>query len=384
MTDDSESEQIYLSPPHMGESEIDYVREAFETNWIAPAGPHIPAFEEELCEIVEADHAVALASGTAALHLALIEAGVEAGDEVLCSTLTFAASANAVVYEDAEPVFVDSERESWNMDPQLLREALEERASRGERPAAVVVTHLYGQPADIDPIAEACRTYDVPLIEDVAEALGARYKGRHPGTDGLAGIFSFNGNKIITTSGGGMLVSDDEEVVEHARKLSTQAKDDAPHYQHSEIGYNYRLSNVLAGIGRGQLEVLEERVDRRREIFEYYREGLGDLPGVEFQSEPEWAHHTRWLTTLTIDPEAFGATRSDVRRALDDRNAEARPVWKPLHLQPVFEDCDTIGGRVAEEIFEYGLCLPSGTAMTDEQLRRVVEAFRGCRDVSDD
>ena len=378
MGGDGDNERIYLSPPHMGDAELDYVKEAFETNWIAPAGPHLSAFEEEFAELVDVEHAVGLATGTAALHLALIEAGVEPGDEVLVSTLTFAASANAVVYEDATPTFVDSERESWNMDPELLEETLAERADEGERPAAVVLTHLYGQCADLDPIAESCEKYGVPLIEDAAEALGATYKGRAPGGDGLAGIYSFNGNKIITTSGGGMLVSADEELVEHARKLSTQAKDPAPYYQHSEIGYNYRLSNVLAGIGRGQLEVLERRVAQRRSNFDYYDEHLGELPGVELQPEADWGTHTRWLTVLTIDPEAFGATNCDVIEAMKDAQIEARYVWKPLHLQPAYSEAECIGGAVAEDLFERGLCLPSGSALNDEQLDRVVDIFHSC------
>jgi pyridoxal phosphate-dependent aminotransferase EpsN len=369
-------DRIYLSPPHLGELEQTFVQEAFDTNWIAPMGPNVDAFEEEFCEIIGSKYALATSSGTAALHLALIEAGVGAGDEVLVPSLTFAASINAIVYQDAVPVLVDSELESWNVDPALLREVLQKRATSGMMPKALVLVHLYGQCANVDPILEACEEYGVAVIEDAAEALGASYKGTEPGTFGQSGIFSFNGNKIITTSGGGMLVSNDKELIDHARKLSTQARDPAPHYQHSEIGYNYRLSNVLAGIGRGQLRVLEDRVAARRGNFAYYEEHLGDLAGVEFQPEAAWGTHTRWLTVLTIDPEAFGATRDDVRLALEAENIEARPVWKPMHMQPVFAECEMIGGAVAEEFFEKGLCLPSGSSLSKDQLDRVIEIVR--------
>jgi pyridoxal phosphate-dependent aminotransferase EpsN len=372
------NDRIYLSPPHLGELEQRFVQEAFDTNWIAPLGPNVDAFEEEFCAKVGAEHALALSSGTAALHLALIEAGVEAGDEVFVASLTFAASVNAIVYQKAKPVLIDSEHESWNIDAALVREEFEARAKRGDLPKALVLVHLYGQCADIDPILAACEEYGVAVVEDAAEALGASYKGKAPGTFAQSGIFSFNGNKIITTSGGGMLVSDDEKLINHARKLSTQARDPAPHYQHSEIGYNYRLSNVLAGIGRGQLRVLEDRVAARRANFEYYQEHLGDLPGLEFQPEASWGTHTRWLTVLTIEPEAFGATRDDVRDALEAQNIEARPVWKPMHMQPIFADCEMIGGEVAEELFEKGLCLPSGSRLSNDNLYRVSEIVRHC------
>jgi dTDP-4-amino-4,6-dideoxygalactose transaminase len=369
----SKPDRIYLSPPHLGELEQVFVQEAFDTNWIAPLGPNVDAFEAEFCEMVGAGHALALSSGTAALHLALMEAGVGEGDEVLVSSLTFAASVNAIVYCGARPILVDSERASWNIDAALVREVLEERARAGRLPKALVLVHLYGQCADVDPIVGACEEFGVAVIEDAAEALGASYKGEAPGTFGASGIFSFNGNKIITTSGGGMLVSDDRELIEHARKLSTQARDDAPHYQHTEIGYNYRLSNVLAGIGRGQLRVLEERVEARRANFAFYEEHLGELPGVAFQPEAPWGRHTRWLTVLTIEPEAFGATREDVRLAMEAENIEARPVWKPMHLQPVFAECEMIGGAVCEELFETGLCLASGSALSPGDKMRVVE-----------
>lgn len=373
--------KIYLSPPHLGELERGFVESAFETNWIAPLGPNVDGFEREFCEAVGAKHALALSSGTAALHLALIEAGVGAGDEVFVSTLTFAASVNAIVYTGAQPVLVDSERESWNMDAELLGEALEARAKVGKLPKAVMLVHLYGQCADLDAIAAACARFEVALIEDAAEALGATYTGkdgvaRSPGTLGQSGVYSFNGNKIITTSGGGMLVSEDKALIEHARKLSTQARDPAPHYQHSEIGYNYRLSNVLAGIGRGQIRVLQERVAARRAVFSRYAEALGDLAGLAFQPEAGWGTHNRWLTVLTIDAQAFGATREDVRLALEAANIEARPVWKPMHLQPIFAECEAIGGAVSEDLFERGLCLPSGSSLTREEQARVVQVVR--------
>jgi len=299
------------------------------------------------------------------------------GDEVLVSTFTFSASVNPILYLGATPCFVDSERGSWNMDPRLLAETLRARAAAGNLPRAVVVVHLYGQIADMDPLVEACAEYGVALVEDAAEALGASYKGRAPGTFGRVGIFSFNGNKIITTSGGGMLVSDDEALVAHARKLATQARDAAPHYQHSEIGYNSRLSNVLAAIGRGQLQVLEDRVAARRRNFDFYQESLGGLPGVEFMPEAPWGRHSRWLTCLTIDPAKFGADREAVRLALDAENIEARPLWKPMHLQPVFEAYEHVGGAVAEGLFAHGLCLPSGSNLTRSDVERVAGVIHG-------
>lgn len=368
--------RVYLSSPHMGGMEQQFVAEAFATNWVAPVGPHVEGFEREFCELTGARHAAAVSSGTAALHLALQLVGVGRDDEVLVSTLTFSASANPVRYLGAKPTFVDCERSSWNMDPALLDETLGRRARSGRLPKAVVVVHLYGQSADLDPIVASCERYGVPLIEDAAEALGTTYKGRAPGTFGRAGIFSFNGNKIITTSGGGMLVSADKLLVDHAVKLATQARDPAPHYEHSEVGYNYRLSNVLAGIGRGQLRVLEDRVNARRRNFEYYARELGRLPGISFMPEAPWGLHTRWLTTLTIDPQAFGADREEVRIALERENIEARPVWKPMHLQPVFEGCPSVGGAVAEELFALGLCLPSGSNLAEEDLARVVAIIR--------
>lgn len=356
----------------MGDRELEFVKEAFDTNWLAPVGPQVDAFEQEFCQVVGAGYAAAVSSGTAALHLALRLVGIQPDDEVFCSTLTFIATANPITYLGAKPVFIDSDRTSWNMNPDLLREALAHRAKIGKLPKAVVLVHLYGQSADIDPILEACDRYSIPLIEDAAEALGATYKGRAPGTFGKIGIYSFNGNKIITTSGGGMLVSDDPNLVEKARFLATQARDPAPHYQHSEIGYNYRLSNVLAGIGRGQLRVLEDRVAARRHNFEVYQQALENLPGIEFMPEAAYGRATRWLTCLTIDPKAFGANREQIRLALANKQIEARPVWKPLHLQPVFDECECIGGVVAEDLFVRGLCLPSGSNLTTEDLERVI------------
>jgi dTDP-4-amino-4,6-dideoxygalactose transaminase len=366
---------ILLSTPHMGDREYQFVTEAFETNWIAPIGPHVDGFEQEFCKTVGAGHAAAVSSGTAALHLALKLVGVGVGDEVFCSSLTFSASANPIAYLGAKPVFIDSDRLSWNMDPHLLEAALAQKAKLGKLPKAVILVHLYGQSADIDPILKACNHYGVAMIEDAAEALGATYKGRSPGTFGKIGIFSFNGNKIITTSGGGMLVSNDAALTTKARFWATQSRDPAPHYQHSEIGYNYRLSNVLAGIGRGQLLVLKDRVAARRRNCEVYEQALGHIPGIEFMPEAPWGNATRWLTCLTIDPVAFGADREQVRLALADAQIEARPVWKPLHLQPVFSEYECFGGEVSEDLFDRGLCLPSGSNLTDEDLNRVIQTI---------
>ena len=368
--------RVYLTSPHMSGKEQEYVKNAFDTNWITSLGPQVDAFEKEFCASVGVPHAVALSSGTAALHLALQLVGVERGDEVLVSTLTFSASVNPIVYLGARPLFVDSERESWNMDPALLLEAVESRAKSRKLPKTLVLVHLYGQSANIEPVLSICERYGIVLIEDAAEALGASYKRKSPGTFGKAGIYSFNGNKIITTSGGGMLVSNEEEIVRHARKLATQARDNAPHYQHSEIGYNYRMSNVLAAIGRGQLQVLEERVAARRKNFDYYVRTLGDLPGISFMPEATWGKHTRWLTVIQVDPNEFGADREAIRLALEAENIEARPVWKPMHLQPVFAKYDSVRGCVAEELFDKGLCLPSGSNLTQEDLQRVVDIMR--------
>ena len=370
--------RIFLSAPHMGGQELDFVHEAFDSNYIAPLGPQVNAFEKEFAQAVGAKYATALSSGTAALHLVLRYAGVTDGDEVICSTFTFVASANAIRYQHAWPVFVDSTFGSWNIDVELLREELRRRAEIGRLPKALMLVHLYGQPADIDPIVEMCERYGVFLLEDAAESLGSTYKGKVPGTFGRAGIFSFNGNKIITTSGGGMVVSDDKDLIEKVKFWATQARDPEIYYQHSELGFNYRMSNVLAAIGRGQLRVLEERVEKKREIFARYLEALGDLPGVEFMPEPDYGRATRWLTCLTIDPEVAGVDRDLVMGELEKHNIEARPTWKPMHLQPLYQGCEIVGGNVSGELFAKGLCLPSGTGMTDGDLERVIEVVRGC------
>jgi pyridoxal phosphate-dependent aminotransferase EpsN len=367
--------RLYLSPPHIGETEAAYVREAFASNWIAPIGPHVDAFEAEFAARVGAPHAAALSSGTAGLHLSLDLLGVSRDDLVLCSTLTFIASANPIVYLGGHPVFIDSERASWNMDPDLLARELDAASRRGQPVKAVVVTHLYGQCADLDRIVAACERHSVPLIEDAAEALGASHGGASAGVRGRTGVFSFNGNKIITTSGGGMLVSSDESLVRRARFLASQAREAEAHYEHRTIGYNYRLSNVLAGIGRGQLAVLDDRVSRRRANFDFYHKALAGEPGIAFMPEAPWGRSSRWLTVIQIDHRAFGATREEVRLRLEAANIESRPVWKPLHLQPVFKDCRVAGGEVAEELFANGLCLPSGSQMTGSDLNRVVECL---------
>ena len=386
--------RIYLSSPHMGGDELTLVQDAFATNWIAPLGPHVDAFEREFAANVGCTpllaggqpgvspgqspglHAAALSSGTAALHLAMRWLQLQPGDEIVCSSLTFSATINPVLYERAKPVFVDCDAATWNMSPTLLAEAIADRIRRGKKPKAVILVHLYGQSADIDPIAATCAEYDIPLIEDAAEALGANYKGRTPGTTGLCGIYSFNGNKIITTSGGGMLVANDKALIDKSRFWATQARDPAPHYQHSEIGFNYRMSNVLAAIGRGQLRVLEDRVNARRANCAYYQSALGDLPGLSFMPEADYGRSTRWLTCITIDPESAGTDRENIRLALEKENIEARPVWKPMHLQPIFKGSQCYGGAVSERLFDQGLCLPSGSNLTQSDLGRIVEVFR--------
>ena len=364
--------RIYLSSPHMSEEgfEMQYIKEAFETNWIAPLGKNVVQFEKELAKKVGAKFAAALSSGTAAIHMALKAAGVEKGDIVFCSSLTFAASANPIIYQGAIPVFIDSNYETWNMDP----EALEEAFKKYPEAKAVIVVHLYGLAADMDRIMKICDKYGAVLIEDAAESLGTYYKGKHTGTIGDYGIFSFNGNKIITTSGGGMLVSDNAERIAKVKFWSTQSRDKARHYQHSELGYNYRMSNIVAGIGRGQLKVLDQRVAKKRYIFEYYKRELSGLDGVEFMPSNEWNEPNYWLSVITLN----GKVRPiDVIEALEADNIESRPVWKPMHLQPFFEKYDYIGGDVSEKLFENGVCLPSDTKMTDEDLKRVVEIIKG-------
>jgi pyridoxal phosphate-dependent aminotransferase EpsN len=364
--------RIYLSPPHLGSDELELVKEAFATNWIAPLGPHVDAFEREVAECVGLSHAAALSSGTAGLHLALRLLGMQPGDEVICSSFTFSASANPILYERGIPVFVDSESTSWNMDPELLRLALADSARRGKLPRAVIVVDLYGQSADYERIVPICREYDVPIIEDSAEALGATCGRRKAGAFGKCAVFSFNGNKIITTSGGGMIVSNDAEIIQGARYLATQARDPAPHYEHSSLGFNYRLSNVLAAIGRGQLRVLPDRISARRRNFEFYDSAFTNIPGITLMPNSPYGESNYWLTCVTIDPTKFGADREDVRLALEAENIEARPVWKPLHLQPVFAGSRIFGGSVSEGVFETGLCLPSGSNLTRADLERVV------------
>ena len=329
--------RIFLSPPHMSGEELKFVHKAFESNMIAPLGEHVDAFEQELCEAVGTEHAAVLSSGTAAIHLALIILGVGPGDEVICQDLTFAASVNPILYQGADPVLIDSEPSTWNMDPELLRRAIQDSLNRGVRPKAVIPVHLYGMPARMQEIVSICNEFGIPVIEDAAEALGSSLEGKPCGSWGHMGVLSFNGNKIITTSGGGALLSDDPQVVEQARFLSTQARDPAPHYEHSQVGYNYRMSNVLAAIGRGQIRVIEERVRARRSNYRYYLKQLGEIPGISFLPEPKGFFSNRWLTAIVVElEETGGITREDIRLALERENIESRPVWKPMHLQPVF------------------------------------------------
>jgi len=369
---------ILLSTPHMGDAELHFIEEAFRTNWIAPLGPNVDAFEQELTGLVGVSHGAAVSSGTAAIHLAIRLLGTQRGDRVFCSTLTFAASANPIVYEGGEPVFIDSEPGSWNMSPVALERAFEAAASEGWMPKAVIVVNLYGQSADYDPILEICGRYGVPVIEDAAESLGATYKGRASGSFGLMGIFSFNGNKIITTSGGGMLISDDEDLIKRARFLATQARDPAPHYQHSQVGYNYRMSNILAGVGRGQLQVLSRRVEARRAVFESYRTGLSGIEGVNWMPEPDWSHSNRWLSALTLERSGHSLSVTEVVARLAEEMIEARPIWKPMHRQPVFAGARyfTHGNvSISDEIFETGLCLPSGSNMLPVEIDRTIDTL---------
>jgi dTDP-4-amino-4,6-dideoxygalactose transaminase len=364
--------KIWLSSPHMGGNEINFINDAFDNNWIAPLGPNVNGFEEDIVKYTGSAHAAALSAGTAALHLALILVGVKAGDEVICQSMTFSASANPIAYQGAVPVFVDSEPDTWNMDPEKLREAIKDRFSKGKKPKAIIPVHLYGMPAKMDEILAIAKEYDIPVIEDAAEALGSTLNGKAMGTFGDMGILSFNGNKIITTSGGGALISDKEEYITKARFLATQARDNAPHYEHTHIGYNYRMSNICAGIGRGQMEVLDQRVAQRRMNFEFYKEQLGHLNGVTLLDEPEGYFSNRWLSTVLIDPKTSGTNREEIRLHLEKDNIETRPLWKPMHLQPVFADAPYYGSGVSEELFANGLCLPSGSNLTEGDLNRVV------------
>jgi len=367
--------RILLSVPHMGGTEEQFVRAAFASNWLSTAGLNINAFEEEFTELIGLP-AVALSSGTAAMHLGLRLLGVGAGDEVFCPTLTFVATANPVVYLNARPVFIDCERRSWNLDPDLLREALKDHARQDRLPRAVIVVHVFGQCADMDPIVEACSEYGVPVLEDAAEALGATYKGQPAGTIAPVGVFSFNGNKIITTTGGGMLVAREAEWIHKARFWSTQARDPGLAYEHSEVGYNYRMSNVLAGIGRGQLQVLKLRVERRREIAFRYRDELADLPGLELMPQAEYGLHTNWLSCFLVDAKKLGVDRDELIQALDKANIESRPVWKPMHRQDLYRDAECYGGSVAEDLFRRGICLPSSSNMSDQEQASVIQVIR--------
>ncbi|HOW25226.1 MAG TPA: aminotransferase class I/II-fold pyridoxal phosphate-dependent enzyme [Bacteroidales bacterium] len=370
--------RIFLSLAHMGGEEQNYIREAFDTNWVAPLGPHVTAFEQALSDYLgENRPVVALASGTAAIHLALILLDVGQGDEVICQSFTFVATANPIRYLGAQPVFVDSERDTWNMDPDLLQQAIEDRIRiTGKRPKAIIPVHLYGMPARVDAIMQIADQYGIPVLEDAAEALGSSYRGRKCGTFGRFACLSFNGNKVITTSGGGALVCPDMETAEKALFYATQARDKAPHYQHSEIGYNYRLSNICAGIGRGQMKVLDNHVERRREINRMYRKELSDLPGITFLEEPSTDFRSNhWLTCLQIDPEQAGFTREELRLALEQENIETRPLWKPMHLQPLYAEAPFYGNGTSEALFAKGLCLPSSSILTDEDVCRVRDAF---------
>ncbi|WP_084332356.1 DegT/DnrJ/EryC1/StrS family aminotransferase [Runella limosa] len=369
--------KIWLSSPHMSGHEQKYVQEAFETNWVAPLGPNVDGFEQDLSRYVGVGHAAALSSGTAALHLALVMLGVGEGDVVICQSFTFAASANPIVYQGATPVFVDSEWETWNICPEALEEAIKGERAKGKNVKAVIAVHLYGMPAKIDEIIEVCTRYEVPLIEDAAEGLGASWQGRKLGSFGKLNILSFNGNKIITTSGGGALLSEDETLIQQSRFLATQARDNAPHYQHSQIGYNYRMSNICAGIGRGQMQVIDERVNQRRANFSWYQQAFEGDERIAFQPEREGSYANRWLSCIRVDvTKTSGVTRETLRMAMGAESIEARPLWKPMHLQPVFEGTPYYGGQVAETLFDDGLCLPSGSNLTEDELQRVVGVMK--------
>lgn len=367
--------RVYLSTPHLGSLEEGFVREAFTTNWVSTIGPNINAFEQDFSALLGGVPCVALSSGTAALHLGLKLLGIQHGDDVLCSTLTFAASANPIVYEGARPVFIDSDRKSWNLDPNILAETLAGRAQRGRLPKALVLVHLYGQSADLDAIESICNRYDIPILEDAAEALGTHYRGKQVGTRSPVSIFSFNGNKILTTSGGGVLAAPNQAWVDKARFWSTQSREPVAWYEHKEIGFNYRMSNVLAGIGRGQLTVLEDRVAARRANAFRYQEAFADLPGICLMPQADYGRHTNWLSVFLLD-ESFGASRDELLAALAAEDIEGRPVWKPLHMQPIFAKCEAVGGAVAEDLFARGICLPSSSSLTRDDQDRVIEVVR--------
>jgi dTDP-4-amino-4,6-dideoxygalactose transaminase len=370
------SSKIWLSSPHMGGSEMKFIQEAYDTNWVAPLGPNVNEFEKELAKYLNARGVAVLSSGTAAIHLALIILGIKQGDEVICSSFTFSASANPIMYQGATPVFVDSEADTWNMDPELLEIAIKDRLKKGQKPKAIILVHLYGMPAKINEILEISNRYEIPIVEDAAEALGSRYNNAFCGTFGILGILSFNGNKIITTSGGGALVSNNFEFIDKAKFLATQARDKAPHYQHSVVGYNYRMSNIVAGIGRGQLQVLENRVVLRRDNNQFYRKLLANYDFISFQNEPEGHFSNYWLTTVVIEENKKGITSEKMRFAMESENIETRPFWKPMHLQPVFEGYPAYLNGVSERLFYYGLCLPSGSNLKDEEKERIERCLK--------
>ena len=365
--------KIWLSSPHMGGTELNYIHEAFDTNWVAPLGPNVDNFEKDITAFLKEDvHAAALSAGTAGIHLALILAGVQPGDEVICQSMTFSASANPIAYLSAIPVFVDSETDTWNMSPQWLEAAIKDRIAKGKTPKAIIPVHLYGMPAKMQEIMAIAAQYDIPVIEDAAEALGSHIDGKMCGTYGAMSILSFNGNKIITTSGGGALVAHDAAIVAKARFLATQARDAAPHYEHTHIGYNYRMSNICAGIGRGQMGVLANRIDQRRAVYQQYCDKLKGIKGITLLDEPAGYFSNRWLSTILVDPaETGGITRETLRLALDEENIESRPLWKPMHLQPVFKDSPFYGDGTSEKLFENGLCLPSGSNLTADDMQRI-------------
>lgn len=365
------SSKIWLSSPNMGGSEKDFVKQAFDENWVSPVGPNIDGFEKDICKYNNINHAAALSSGTSGIHLALILLGVQSGDEVLCSSFTFSASANPIRYQLATPIFVDSEEETWNIDPILLEKAIIDRTKNRNKPKALILVHLYGVSAKMDEILSICEKYEIPIIEDAAEALGSLYKGKALGTFGKFGVYSFNGNKIITTSGGGMLVSNDEELIEKSKFLSTQARDKAPHYQHSHIGYNYRMSNICAGIGRGQMQVLNLRVSQKRKIRSFYEKIFDGIEGVNVLKENSNSFSNAWLSCVLIDPEKIGFGREKLRLAFEKDNIEARPLWKPMHLQPVFKNFPSYLNGVSQQLFSQGLCLPSDTNMRENEFKRV-------------
>lgn len=371
--------RIWLSLAHMGGREQEFIKEAFDSNWVVPLGPNVDGFEKDLSIFLGRNvHAAALSAGTAALHLGLILLGVKAGDEVICQSFTFSASANPIVYQGATPVYIDSEKDTWNMSPEYLEKAIKDRISKGKKPKAIIPVHLYGMPSKMDEILSIANKYEIPVLEDAAEALGSEYKSRRCGTLGELSALSFNGNKIITTSGGGALVSLDEDMIKKSKFLATQARDAAPHYQHTHIGYNYRMSNIVAGIGRGQMLVLKDRVKQRRGNNEFYHKQLAGIEGLSFQTEPNKDFYSNyWLTSIIIDPKKTGGkTREDLRLALDAANIESRPLWKPMHLQPIFKDCPFYGDGTSEKLFDDGLCLPSGSILTKEELQKVVDVIK--------